>query len=53
MRRNIRSRLMGNNLGGSSIQQLHQLEKQLTDDLVLNKEKKVIDFQVIKDVKQR
>ncbi|KAJ0621669.1 hypothetical protein HanIR_Chr01g0011331 [Helianthus annuus] len=44
MRRNIRSRLMGNNLGGSSIQQLHQLEKQLTDDLVLNKEKKVLIY---------
>ncbi|KAJ0792646.1 putative transcription factor, K-box [Helianthus annuus] len=38
--RNENSRLMGNNLGGASVQQLHQLEKQLTDGLVLIKEKK-------------
>ncbi|KAF5765945.1 hypothetical protein HanXRQr2_Chr11g0491541 [Helianthus annuus] len=32
---------MGHNLGGASVQQLHQLEKQLTDGLVLIKENKI------------
>ncbi|KAI3827006.1 hypothetical protein L1987_01067 [Smallanthus sonchifolius] len=38
--RNENARLMGNNLGGASVQQLHQLERQLTDGLISIKEKK-------------
>ncbi|KAK1427744.1 hypothetical protein QVD17_16438 [Tagetes erecta] len=38
--RNENARLMGNNLGGASVQQLHQLEQQLNDSLISIKEKK-------------
>ncbi|XP_071688106.1 MADS-box transcription factor 23-like [Rutidosis leptorrhynchoides] len=34
------ARLMGNNLGGASVQELHQLQQQLTDGLMSVKEKK-------------
>ncbi|XP_076887921.1 MADS-box transcription factor 23-like [Bidens hawaiensis] len=38
--RSENSRLMGHNLGGASVQQLHQLEQQLSDGLISIKEKK-------------
>ncbi|KAI3759884.1 hypothetical protein L1987_50268 [Smallanthus sonchifolius] len=38
--RKLQWRLMGNSLGGASMQQLHQLERQLSDGLILIKEKK-------------
>ncbi|KAK9058087.1 hypothetical protein SSX86_022927 [Deinandra increscens subsp. villosa] len=38
--RNENARLMGNNLGGASVQQLHQLEQQLSNGLISIKEKK-------------
>ncbi|XP_076916227.1 MADS-box transcription factor 23-like [Bidens hawaiensis] len=40
--RNENSRLMGHNLGGASVQQLHQLEQQLSGGLISVKEKKVL-----------